>query len=87
MDSKRLCVYLIDDAVSRLELESNASGVEQIVGIFDLRGFQVPRYANFVFAAFMVRVVVVYGGGRLAICSSEDSWQCRQWYRCRVHLV
>ena len=53
-----LCVCLIANAVSRLQLCSKATGVEQIVGIFDLRGFQVPRNADFVFAAFMVRLTL-----------------------------
>ena len=81
MDSKRLCVYLIDHAVSRLELESNAPGVEQIVGIFDLRGFQVPRNADFVFAAFMVRLLVGFGRQRTDGCSGGDGgWIEGGWF-------
>ena len=32
----------------------NGGGGEQLVGIFDLRGFSVTRNADFAFAAFMV---------------------------------
>jgi len=70
-DSKRLCVKLIDDAISRLPPPNSAAAGssssssaefsgEQIVGIFDLRGFQVPRNADFVFAKFMVEAFFEY---------------------------
>lgn len=68
--SKRLLVHLIDKAISQLESEGDLSaggsssssvgslygggGGEQLVGIFDLRGFSVTRNADFAFAAFMV---------------------------------
>lgn len=53
--SKRLACYLIDEAISRLP-----PGGEQIVGIFDLRGFQFPSNADFQFAAFMVEAFFEY---------------------------
>jgi hypothetical protein len=40
---------LIDAAISQIP-----AGGEQIVGIFDLRGFQFGSNADFAFAAFMV---------------------------------
>ncbi|GLC47000.1 hypothetical protein PLESTB_001656000 [Pleodorina starrii] len=48
-DSKRLAAYLIDSAISRIP-----PGGEQIVGIFDLRGFTFAQNADFQFAAFMI---------------------------------
>ncbi|KAG1673571.1 hypothetical protein FOA52_003871 [Chlamydomonas sp. UWO 241] len=64
--SKRLCVSIIDEAISRLPSgpgsRGGSAGVhgEQIVGVFDLRGFQIPRNADFVFAAFMVEAFFEY---------------------------
>ncbi|KXZ47547.1 hypothetical protein GPECTOR_34g706 [Gonium pectorale] len=54
-DSKRLAAYLIDTAISRIP-----PGGEQIVGIFDLRGFQFAQNADFAFAAFMVEAFFEY---------------------------
>lgn len=54
-DSKRLCVHLIDEALSRLPDDG-----EQIVGIFDMRDFQVPQNADFAFARFMVEAFFEY---------------------------
>jgi len=61
-DSKRLCIHLIDGAVA----QAVAGGGEQIVGIFDLRGFEVPRNADFAFAAFMVEAFFEYYPRRVA---------------------
>jgi hypothetical protein len=48
-DSQRLCVYLLEEALRQLP-----AGQEQLVGIFDLRGFGVQN-ADVLFATFMVR--------------------------------
>ncbi|PNH12969.1 CRAL-TRIO domain-containing protein C3H8.02 [Tetrabaena socialis] len=55
--SKRLAAYLIDTAIARIP-----PGGEQIVGIFDLRGFTFASNADFQFAAFMVRNGVAQAG-------------------------
>lgn len=75
VDSKRLCVHIIDSAIARLEDGASTSGSgseadsgredkgvrgEQLVGIFDLDGFSVPRNADFAFAAFMVEAFFEY---------------------------
>ncbi len=67
-DSKRLCTHLLDSALAALP-----PGQEQLVGLFDLRGFGA-RNADFEFAAFLVdaffnfyprrQVVVVEGPGK-----------------------
>jgi hypothetical protein len=36
-DSKRLCVHLLDSALAK----AKAAGGDHIIGVFDLRGFQV----------------------------------------------
>ncbi|GFR44643.1 hypothetical protein Agub_g5932 [Astrephomene gubernaculifera] len=55
VDSKRFAAYLIDTAISRIP-----PGGEQIVGIFDLRGFQFQQNADFAFAAFMIEAFFEY---------------------------
>jgi hypothetical protein len=78
-DSKRLCVHLIDQAISSLRRDNLASsttspdngpphppggdggkGGEQIVGVFDLKGFSVTRNADFAFALFMIEAFFEY---------------------------
>ena len=68
--SKRLLVHLIDKAIAQLESSDdpstssssmNGGGGEQLVGIFDLRGFSVTRNADFAFAAFMVSERSIHG--------------------------
>ena len=67
--SKRLLVHLIDKAIAQLESSddpstsssSSGGGGEQLVGIFDLRGFSVTRNADFAFAAFMVSERSIHG--------------------------
>eukprot|EP00798_Chlamydomonas_sp_ICE-L_P025636 gene25636-11294_t len=54
-DSKRLCVHLIDSALGKLPEEG-----EQIVGIFDMRDFQVTENADFAFARFMIDAFFEY---------------------------
>lgn len=53
--SKRLAAHLIDSAIAALP-----PGGEQIVGIFDLRGFDFGTNADFAFAAFMVEAFFEY---------------------------
>lgn len=53
-DSKRLCVYLLDKAISQLP-----PGKEQILGVFDLRDFTMAN-ADFAFAAFMIEAFFEY---------------------------
>lgn len=48
-DSKRLAVHVIDQALAALP-----PGGEQMIGVFDLRGFDFSRNADFAFAKFMV---------------------------------
>ncbi|KAG2449598.1 hypothetical protein HYH02_005131 [Chlamydomonas schloesseri] len=68
--SKRLAAYLIDTAISRLP-----PGGEQIVGIFDLRGFQFPANADFAFAAFMVEAFFEYYPRRVSqVLFVEAPW-------------
>jgi len=49
-DSQALAVFLLDQAVRTAE----DLGQEQIVGIFDLRGFDVQKNADFTFARFLI---------------------------------
>lgn len=48
-DSKRLCVHMIEQAISALP-----PGKEQFLGLFDLRGFSVAN-SDLEFASFLVR--------------------------------
>jgi len=72
-DSKRLCVHMLDKAISYLPTGPGSGGAaaaepgalpgargEQLVGIIDLRGFSVPQNADFTFAAFMVEAFFVH---------------------------
>ncbi|EFJ41850.1 hypothetical protein VOLCADRAFT_67793, partial [Volvox carteri f. nagariensis] len=69
-DSKRLAAYLIDTAISRLP-----PGGEQIVGIFDLRGFQFAQNADFQFAAFMIEAFFEYYPRRVSqVLFVEAPW-------------
>eukprot|EP00877_Chromochloris_zofingiensis_P000680 jgi/Chrzof1/10612/Cz05g05060.t1_CPSFL1 len=53
-DSKRLCTYLLDQAIEQLP-----DGSEQLIGLFDLRGFQLQN-ADLAFAAFMIEAFFDY---------------------------
>lgn len=74
-DSKRLCVYLIDQAIR----QAQAQGGEQIVGVFDLRGFQVG-YATKAMHQMYDASLLAYGhipklphiitGARASVCGS-----------------
>ncbi|KAL6761132.1 CRAL-TRIO domain-containing protein [Haematococcus lacustris] len=70
-DSKRLAVFLIDQAIA----QAQAAGGEQILGIFDLRDFQVPRNSDFLFARFMVEAFFEYYPRRVAqVLFVEAPW-------------
>ena len=48
---------MIEEAISRLPpppIQASSQQQEQIVGLFDLRGFKVPENADFQFAFFLV---------------------------------
>ncbi|KAF5839314.1 CRAL-TRIO domain-containing protein [Dunaliella salina] len=49
-DSQALAAFMLDQAVRTAE----DLGQEQIVGIFDLRGFNVQKNADFTFARFLI---------------------------------
>jgi hypothetical protein len=53
-DSKRLCVYSLNTALSKLP-----EGREQIMGLIDLRGISLSNI-DLVFVAFMVDAFFVY---------------------------
>jgi hypothetical protein len=53
-DSKRLCVYCLNTALSKLP-----EGHEQIMGLIDLRGISLSNI-DLVFVAFMVDAFFVY---------------------------
>ncbi|KIZ00867.1 Phosphatidylinositol transfer protein CSR1 [Monoraphidium neglectum] len=53
-ESKRLCAHVLDNAVASLP-----PGGEQIMGIFDLKGFEL-RNADLQFAAFLVEAFFEY---------------------------
>jgi hypothetical protein len=53
-DSKRLCTHILDEAIAALP-----PGQEQIIGIFDLQGFDL-RNADVPFAAFLVEAFFDY---------------------------
>ncbi|RHN63488.1 putative CRAL-TRIO lipid binding domain, CRAL/TRIO domain-containing protein [Medicago truncatula] len=59
-DDQRLCVFLIEKALSKLP-----TGEEQILAIFDLRGFG-PENADFKFLAFLFNVFYNYYPNRLS---------------------
>ncbi|GFH29899.1 CRAL-TRIO domain-containing protein [Haematococcus lacustris] len=70
-DSKRLAVFLIDQAIA----QAQSAGGEQILGIFDLRDFQVPRNSDFLFARFMVEAFFEYYPRRVAqVLFVEAPW-------------
>ncbi|GIL66802.1 hypothetical protein Vafri_20305 [Volvox africanus] len=69
-DSKRLAAYLIDTAISQMP-----PGGEQIVGIFDLRGFQFVQNADFQLAAFLVEAFFEYYPRRVSqVLFVEAPW-------------
>lgn len=53
-DSKRLCIYSLETALSKLP-----PGGEQILGVIDLRGMSLANI-DMVFVAFMVDAFFVY---------------------------
>lgn len=53
-DSKRLCVYLLETALSKLD-----EGKEQVMGIFDLRGF-TPVNADIPYSIFLIEAFFEY---------------------------
>ncbi|KAG9449813.1 hypothetical protein H6P81_009778 [Aristolochia fimbriata] len=59
LESEKLCVFLIEKALSRLP-----SGKEDILGIFDLRGFS-PDNGDISFLMFMIDVFYTYYPRRL----------------------
>jgi len=58
-DSKRLCVHLLEEAISQLE-----PGTETLLGIFDLRGF-ASKNADLGFVRFLVDIFFTYYPKRL----------------------
>lgn len=64
-DSQRLCVHLMDRALERLaaaqggSLDPAASGVQTVLGIFDLRGFTSAN-ADWGFVRFLVDIFFLY---------------------------
>lgn len=52
VDSKRLAVYLVEEAISRLD-PAPVPGQEQVLSIFDLRGFGMDNM-DISFVVFMV---------------------------------
>ncbi|KAG2495514.1 hypothetical protein HYH03_006457 [Edaphochlamys debaryana] len=69
-DSKRLAAHMIDTALAQLP-----PGGEQIVGIFDLRGFEFTTNADFQFAAFMVEAFFEYYPRRVGqVLMVEAPW-------------
>jgi len=51
VENQKLCAYLVEKAVSRLP-----SGAENILGIFDLRGFRVEN-GDLQFLKFLVSLI------------------------------
>ncbi|GBF87868.1 motile sperm domain-containing protein [Raphidocelis subcapitata] len=66
-DSKRLAGYVLDQAVASLP-----PGGEQIMGLFDLRGFEL-RNADMQFAAFIVEAFFEYYPRRMGQVLMVDS--------------
>ncbi|XP_066377535.1 phosphatidylinositol transfer protein CSR1-like isoform X3 [Miscanthus floridulus] len=59
VENQKLCAYLVEKAVSRLP-----SGAENILGIFDLRGFRVEN-GDLQFLKFLIDVFYYYYPKRL----------------------
>ncbi|KAL6635023.1 hypothetical protein ACP70R_027694 [Stipagrostis hirtigluma subsp. patula] len=59
VENEKLCAYLVEKALSRLPL-----GTENILGIFDLRGFRVEN-GDFQFLKFLIDVFYYYYPKRL----------------------
>jgi hypothetical protein len=60
-DSKRMCMHLLDEVVSRLPptAEARSPGEEQLLGIFDLKGFELKN-ADLAFVAFLIEAFFEY---------------------------
>ncbi|KAL6911381.1 hypothetical protein ACP4OV_000186 [Aristida adscensionis] len=59
VENEKLCAYLVENAISRLPL-----GAENILGIFDLRGFRVEN-GDLQFLKFLIDVFYYYYPKRL----------------------
>ncbi|OEL37121.1 hypothetical protein BAE44_0001860 [Dichanthelium oligosanthes] len=59
VENEKLCVYLVEKAISKLP-----SGAENILGIFDLRGFRVEN-GDLQFLKFLIDVFYYYYPKRL----------------------
>lgn len=56
-----MCMHLLDEVVSRLPATADAKGPgdEQLLGVFDLKGFEL-RNADLAFVAFLVEAFFEY---------------------------
>lgn len=56
-----MCMHLLDEVVSRLPAtpDARAPGEEQMLGVFDLKGFEL-RNADLAFVAFLVEAFFEY---------------------------
>ena len=73
LDDQKLCVFLIEKALSRLP-----PGKEQILGIVDLRGFRTEN-ADLKFLTFLVKFFKLAAENVAEVSSFNMSLRCMWW--------